>query len=148
MLPHEYPPWQTVYYHFRKWRMDGRLRRAHDRLREAVREAEKLAEADRLLVDVKKLQANTLSMLQEARNSGDLRTALVAVEKVRKNIELMLETEGRLDRSPTLNVHLDPEWIELKAVIVAALGRYPDARAAVVRAIDERSVRRALEAPS
>src|ERR671910_664045 len=40
MLPREYPPWQTVYYHFRKWRLDGRLRRAHDRLREAVREAE------------------------------------------------------------------------------------------------------------
>lgn len=40
MLPHEYPPWQTAYYHFWKWRRDGRLRRAHDRLREAVREAE------------------------------------------------------------------------------------------------------------
>src|ERR671910_670061 len=40
MLPKEYPPWQTVYYHFRKWRIDGRLRRAHDRLREAVRVAE------------------------------------------------------------------------------------------------------------
>jgi putative transposase len=40
MLPREYPPWQTVYYHFGKWRRDGRLRRAHDRLREAVREAE------------------------------------------------------------------------------------------------------------
>ena len=40
MLPKEYPPWQTVYYHFRKWRIDGRLRRAHDRLREAVRERE------------------------------------------------------------------------------------------------------------
>ncbi len=40
MLPREYPPWQTVYYHFRKWRIDGRLRRAHDRLREAVRESE------------------------------------------------------------------------------------------------------------
>jgi transposase len=39
MLPREYPPWQTVYYHFWKWRRDGRLRRAHDRLREAVREA-------------------------------------------------------------------------------------------------------------
>jgi transposase len=35
MLPREYPPWQTVYYHFRKWRIDGRLRRAHDHLREA-----------------------------------------------------------------------------------------------------------------
>jgi putative transposase len=31
---------QTVYYHFRKWRLDGRLRRAHDRLRDAVREAQ------------------------------------------------------------------------------------------------------------
>jgi putative transposase len=40
MLPREYPPWQTVYYHFRRWRIDGRLRRAHDRLREEVREAE------------------------------------------------------------------------------------------------------------
>ncbi len=25
MLPKEYPPWQTVYYHFRRWRRDGRL---------------------------------------------------------------------------------------------------------------------------
>ena len=40
MLPREYPPWQTVYYHFRKWRLDGRLRQAHDRLREEVREAQ------------------------------------------------------------------------------------------------------------
>ena len=42
MLPREeYPPWQTVYYHLRKWRIDGRLRRrAHHRLREAVREAQ------------------------------------------------------------------------------------------------------------
>jgi putative transposase len=40
MLPREYPPWPTVYYHFRKWRLDGRLRQAHDRLREAVRETE------------------------------------------------------------------------------------------------------------
>ncbi len=31
---------QTVYYHFRRWRLDGRLKRAHDRLREEVREAE------------------------------------------------------------------------------------------------------------
>ena len=34
-------PWQTVYYHLRsRWRREGRLRRAHDRLREAVRGTE------------------------------------------------------------------------------------------------------------
>ena len=31
---------ETVYYHFRRWLIDGGLRRAHDRLREEVREAE------------------------------------------------------------------------------------------------------------
>jgi putative transposase len=41
MLPREYPTaGQTVYYPFRKWSIDGRLRRAHHRLRTAVREAE------------------------------------------------------------------------------------------------------------
>jgi hypothetical protein len=32
---------QILYYHFRKWRLDGRLRRAHDRPREAVRKRRK-----------------------------------------------------------------------------------------------------------
>src|SRR5919202_1007379 len=40
MLLREYPPWQTVYYHFRRWRLDGRLRRAHDALRTEVRARE------------------------------------------------------------------------------------------------------------
>ena len=42
MLAREYPPWQTVYYHHfrRKWRLDGRLRQAHDRLRAELRKAE------------------------------------------------------------------------------------------------------------
>ena len=40
MPPREYPPWQAVYCHLRKWRRDGRLRRALDRLRGAVREAQ------------------------------------------------------------------------------------------------------------
>jgi putative transposase len=31
---------QTVYYHFRRWRLDGRLRRAHDALRAEVRTRE------------------------------------------------------------------------------------------------------------
>ena len=40
MLLREYPPWQTVYYHFRRWRLDGRLRTAHDALRAEVRARE------------------------------------------------------------------------------------------------------------
>jgi putative transposase len=39
-LPKEYPPWQTVYGYFRKWRLDGTWQRIHDRLRGDVREQE------------------------------------------------------------------------------------------------------------
>ena len=37
-LPHDSPPWQTVYHYFRVWRMDGTWERLNHELREAVRE--------------------------------------------------------------------------------------------------------------
>src|SRR5215210_7913774 len=37
LLPHDFPPWQTVYHYFRLWRIDGTWERMHDALREEVR---------------------------------------------------------------------------------------------------------------
>ena len=37
MLPREFPPWPTVFSRFRRWRLDGTLRRAHDVLRALTR---------------------------------------------------------------------------------------------------------------
>ncbi len=39
-LPHDLPPWPTVYYYFRRWRKDGTWERIHDALRGKVRTAE------------------------------------------------------------------------------------------------------------
>jgi len=39
-LPREYPPWQTVYGYFRRWRIDGAWEHIHHRLRADVREKE------------------------------------------------------------------------------------------------------------
>jgi putative transposase len=39
-LPREYPPWETVYGYFRRWRQSGLWRRLNDRLRSRVRQAE------------------------------------------------------------------------------------------------------------
>jgi putative transposase len=36
-LPREYPPWQTVYTTFRRWRLQGVWQRVHEALRRAVR---------------------------------------------------------------------------------------------------------------
>ena len=36
-LPHDFPPWQTVYYYFRRFEQDGTWKKIHDDLREKVR---------------------------------------------------------------------------------------------------------------
>ena len=38
LLPHDLPPWQTVYGYFWRWRLDGTWERIHDLVRVAVRE--------------------------------------------------------------------------------------------------------------
>ena len=38
MLPHEFPPWGTVHYYSRRFRLEGVWPRIHDRLRERVRQ--------------------------------------------------------------------------------------------------------------
>ncbi|GHU39931.1 hypothetical protein AGMMS50289_00610 [Betaproteobacteria bacterium] len=37
-LPKDFPPWQTVYGCFRRWRLEGRWARAMNALREAARQ--------------------------------------------------------------------------------------------------------------
>ena len=37
LLPHDFPPWQTVYHYFRLWRLDGTWERINAALRERVR---------------------------------------------------------------------------------------------------------------
>jgi len=36
-LPHEFPPWGTVHYYYRRFRLEGVWPQIHDRLREQVR---------------------------------------------------------------------------------------------------------------
>ncbi len=37
LLPHDFPPWKTVYHYFRAWRLNGTWERMHAALRERVR---------------------------------------------------------------------------------------------------------------
>lgn len=37
LLPHDFPPWQSVYGFFNRWSKDGTLERVHDSLRERTR---------------------------------------------------------------------------------------------------------------
>lgn len=36
-IPHDLPPWESIYDHFRRWKQNGKLEAIHARLREEVR---------------------------------------------------------------------------------------------------------------
>src|SRR5215207_3948778 len=104
-----------------------------------ARDAYSAARADSLLDRIEALQSRTLATLDEVEQTDDYRARLAAIREARANLELIGEVTKELDRRPTFELHLHPEWIELRTVIVRALEPYSDAKYAVVRAIAEAS---------
>jgi hypothetical protein len=98
--------------------------------------AEEVAQADDLLSQVRDLQDKALGILDKAEKAGELRTALGAIREARGNLELLAKLLGELDERPVVNLNVSPEWLELRAVIVGALEPHPDARGAVLRALE------------
>jgi hypothetical protein len=98
--------------------------------------AEEIAQADSLLDQVRELQDKALGILDKAEKAGELRTALSAIREARGNLELLAKLLGELDERPVVNLTVSPEWLELRAVIVGALDLHPDARGAVLRALE------------
>jgi hypothetical protein len=98
--------------------------------------AEEVAQADDLLDQLRGLQSRTLAILEAAETTSEHRTALGAIREARSNLELLAKLLGELDDRPQLNVLISPEWLELRAVIVRALEPHPDARGAVLKALD------------
>ena len=93
--------------------------------------AAEVADADRLLRDAGALRAKAVSLLLAAERAGDLRTALAGVREARGCVELLARLLGELRDAPTVNIAITPAWVEIRAVVVAALAPYPEARAAV-----------------
>jgi hypothetical protein len=100
-------------------------------------EAMEIADADHLLDQVRNLQQRTLTILSKAEEGEDLRTALGAISQARGNLELLGKLAGELQQEGTVNIYMNPQWIELRAVIVNALATHPEAKRSVLRAIEE-----------
>jgi hypothetical protein len=88
------------------------------------------------------LEARLATILADAWGSGDRRTALASIREftrvrgeLRANIELMARLQGQLPSAPEVNVLMLPMWIELRSRIIQTLLPFPDARAAVARAL-------------
>ncbi len=101
-----------------------------------AREAEEIAEATDLLADITRLRDSAFDLLDRAERSFEWKAQVAAIREARENIRILAELQGRLATQGTTTIINSPEYLEVRALIVQALGPYPDARLAVVRALE------------
>ncbi len=100
---------------------------------QAVREE---AHALDVVKQLRDINAATLAILEDARDTHQSALALKAVDRVQKQIELQAKLLGELQDGQTVNVLVAPEWVSLRATILVALVPFPEASQAVVEALN------------
>ncbi len=93
--------------------------------------AEEVKNALNVLDQLRAINETTRAILTDARKAKDGELALKAIDRIQRQIELQAKLLGDIDDRPQINVLLMPEWITVRAVLIAALGPFPEARAAV-----------------
>ncbi len=101
-----------------------------------ARDAERAARADSLLDRIEALQSRTEATLSRVEETDNYSAIFRGISEMRSNLELVGEITKELNRTPTLNLYMSPEWIELRTLLITALEPHVEARAAVLRAIE------------
>ncbi len=117
----------TTAVHRHKKHLNGTLIKA--------REVMKITHADNLLEQVKYLQEKSLHILSKAEEIGDYRACTSAINEARKCLELLGKLAGELQDGQTVNVIVSPQWVELRTTIIEALEPHPEAKFAVLGAL-------------
>ncbi len=88
------------------------------------------------------LLADADAILRKAKDTGDIRLAVTAMENVRRTLRLIGDATGELDHSQpatVINLQTDPEWLETRRLILETLRRHPAAFADVMYALEHRT---------
>ena len=101
-----------------------------------AKDAVEVAEAEDLLSRLEALQSRTLTVFEAVEGTENYSVALAAIREARSNLELIGRVTKELESVPTFNLHLNPQWLELRALIVRAVEPFPDARASILRALE------------
>jgi len=101
----------------------------------AAVDAERVANGDDLLRQVRDLQRRAVAILERAEEEGDHRVALAAIREARGCLELLGRLAGELQERQTVNVLINPQWVEIRGAILQALKPHGAAREAVTRAL-------------
>jgi hypothetical protein len=101
-----------------------------------AREALEITRGDALLDQVKTVLAKTWVVLAHVEAEHDHEKTLKALAGLDARLTLLAKMMGELRDQSVTNILVIPEWQQLRTRVLAALVPYPDARAAVVAALE------------
>ena len=93
---------------------------------------------DNLLAQLQEARSKAIELLDMAIAAGDTKVygpPSSYLSEIRQQIKLWAELEGRLASQPQITIINNPEWVELRTVIIQALDDFPQEKEAVVNAI-------------
>jgi len=102
-----------------------------------AKEAHEVVQANDLLGQTQDLLTRARGILDTAERAGNLPTALRAIKEARGTLELLGKLQGELRDGTTVNILVNPSWMNIRRGILAALGSFPEARLAVAQALGE-----------
>jgi hypothetical protein len=96
-----------------------------------AKHATEIADADDLLAKIQDLYQEAMAVLEAGKDGADHRLVLSAIDRAGKQLEILAEMRGALDRRPQVNFILTEEWVRIRTTLVTALEPFPEARVAV-----------------
>lgn len=107
--------------------------KANHHIREvtAIPTSAELATSEDIYKEIERWHDEAKDLQRAAKAGGDIKTALLGLEKALKCLELMLRIHGQISDAPQITIINNPEWVEIRTLIIGALDPFPDAKQAV-----------------
>lgn len=97
-----------------------------------------MVEANDSLATLQRVKTTAFELLDKAIEAADTKvygSPSLYLREIREQVKLWAELEGKLATQPQVNILMNPEYINFRTAMLYALDPYPEAKAAVVKAI-------------
>ncbi len=108
-------------------------------VRLAISEEKDLAAGLNVAEQLMEINKASREILAEAREGGDPKLALQAIDRVERQLRLQAERLGDITSGVTVNVINNPQYLQFRGLVLKILADYPEARARLVKELKEGS---------